>query len=296
MTDLREQIAEALGRVYNIVDPIDEETPVQFVGVYVLRWGREDEPTVGFYNTRDGDLPARIEKALLDCGLATLEAEKNDPDTIYAVDAGVKAGVRALYKKRGHHVTVPNADPLGAGIVPSEKAHGFIQIAREEMEIVEAERDSRLTREQVREMLSLAYAAGCNDRDTDIKGAIDAGRRGTGTVSEHAADLILREFHSESLTTEHKAMSRNKPIVTIKVYFNDGSFGNRAVNINMNDFDEDLHTPADGNDGPRVKEIVEEEVLDPYNLIEEDRMDEARETLDEIVVFDDTPEYEDEEE
>jgi hypothetical protein len=27
---------------------LEEGTPVQFVGVYVLRWGRYDEPTDGF--------------------------------------------------------------------------------------------------------------------------------------------------------------------------------------------------------------------------------------------------------
>jgi hypothetical protein len=95
MTDLREQIAEALGRVYNIVDPIDEETPVQFVGVYVLRWGREDEPTVGFYNTRDGDLPARIEKALR-AAAGYPFAEPDDEAVAWLIENGVRAGVRAL--------------------------------------------------------------------------------------------------------------------------------------------------------------------------------------------------------
>ena len=36
-----------MGDLYRAI-PIDEETPVEFVGVYVLRWGKGRYPTHGF--------------------------------------------------------------------------------------------------------------------------------------------------------------------------------------------------------------------------------------------------------
>ncbi len=42
-----------MGRYYEIVGDITE-TPVQYVGVYVLRWGKEEQPEVGFFESPVG--------------------------------------------------------------------------------------------------------------------------------------------------------------------------------------------------------------------------------------------------
>ena len=45
--------------LYKRVDlPSDE--PVVFVGVYVLRWGKADEPTVAFVEASDEDIQAEV--------------------------------------------------------------------------------------------------------------------------------------------------------------------------------------------------------------------------------------------
>ena len=63
--------------LYRRVDyPEGLETPVQFVGCYVLRWGELQDPTVGFYQI-DGD-----EADLLDAAPDLLEALKNIRDTV----------------------------------------------------------------------------------------------------------------------------------------------------------------------------------------------------------------------
>jgi len=42
-----------MGKYYEAVS-IPSKTPVQYVGVYVLRWGEEDQPEVGFFESPVG--------------------------------------------------------------------------------------------------------------------------------------------------------------------------------------------------------------------------------------------------
>lgn len=50
---------------YIAVEPLDD-TPVQYVGCYVLRWHEHGEPTIGFYKD-ETDVPA-LARAVLERG------------------------------------------------------------------------------------------------------------------------------------------------------------------------------------------------------------------------------------
>lgn len=52
MLDL--EAIEKRGARFVAVEPLDD-TPVQFVGCYVLRWNKVEEPTIGFYRDEDFD-------------------------------------------------------------------------------------------------------------------------------------------------------------------------------------------------------------------------------------------------
>ena len=42
-------------RLYRLVE-LPSDDPVQFVGVYTLRWGKVDEPTVAFVEATDEEI------------------------------------------------------------------------------------------------------------------------------------------------------------------------------------------------------------------------------------------------
>ncbi len=43
-------------RLYRMVEPLFEGEPVQYLGCYILKWGKVTEAEVGFVEAEDGEL------------------------------------------------------------------------------------------------------------------------------------------------------------------------------------------------------------------------------------------------
>lgn len=47
---------------YKIIEPIEEGVPIQYLGVYILKWGKVTDPEVGFVEADDDEIIEYLEK------------------------------------------------------------------------------------------------------------------------------------------------------------------------------------------------------------------------------------------
>ena len=68
--------------LYKMID-LPSDQPVQFVGVYVMHWGKESEPTVAFREATEEEIKAEVDKV---SGWRSMDTAPRDGTPILVID------------------------------------------------------------------------------------------------------------------------------------------------------------------------------------------------------------------